>query len=155
MRWRTAKKALNQKDSKVSSLLPYTIAPFSSRLKAFVVDSFMLLMPILYIVFYLIYGSREGFAAHMLQGWLLILIPYGIITLIFLKRSGQTPGYKAYDLLLIDLQTKQSASLLQLLVRYVLMLLTALTLIGLFAPLMRKDKLSLYDLGSHSAPICK
>lgn len=154
MRWRTAKKALNQKDSKVS-LLPYTIAPFSRRFKAFVIDSFMLLMPILYIVFYLIYGSREGFEAHMLQGWLLILIPYGIITLIFLKRNGQTPGYKAYDLTLIDLKTRQSTSLSQLLVRYVLMLLTAITLIGLFAPLMRKDKLSLYDLGSRSAPICK
>lgn len=154
MRWRTAKKALNQKDSKVS-LLPYTIAPFSRRLKAFVVDSFMLLMPILYIVFYSVYGSREGFAAHMVQGWLLILIPYGIVTLIFLKRNGQTPGYKAYDLRLIDLQTGQSSSLSHLLVRYVLMLLTAITLIGLFVPLLRKDKLSLYDLGSRSAPICK
>ena len=115
----------------------------------------MLLMPILYIVFYLIYGSREGFAAHMLQGWLLILVPYGMLTLIFLKRSGQTPGYKAYDLLLIDLKTGQRASLSQLFVRYILMLLTAITLIGLLIPLMRKDKLSLYDLGSRSAPICK
>ena len=153
MRWRETKKG-GKKEQK-SSLPSYAIAPFQRRLKAFVVDSFMLLMPILYIVFYLIYGSREGFAAHMLQGWLLIIIPYGIITLIFLKRSGQTPGYKAYDLTLIDLKTKQSTSVLQLFIRYTLMLLTAFTIIGLFVPLMRKDKLSLYDLGSHSAPICK
>ncbi|WP_263832453.1 RDD family protein [Sulfurospirillum oryzae] len=154
MRWRTAKKALHPKESK-ETLLPYTIAPFLQRLKAFVVDSFMLLMPILYIVFYIIYGSREGFAEHILQGWLLILIPYGMITLAFLKRSGQTPGYKAYDLKLIDLKMGQMASLGQLIVRYSVLLLTAITIIGLFIPLLRKDKLALYDILSQTAPICK
>lgn len=153
MRWRAAKKASNKGAFK--SLPPYTIAPFSKRFKAFVVDSFMLLMPILYIVFYLIYGSREGFSAHMIQGWLLILISYGVMTLLFLKKSGQTPGYKAYELTLIDLKTQQKASFAQLLTRYFLLLMTAITLIGLFLPLLRKDKLSLYDIGSHTAPICK
>ncbi|KFL33768.1 transporter [Sulfurospirillum sp. SCADC] len=133
----------------------YSIAPFTQRFKAFVVDSFMLLMPILYIVFYLIYGSREGFAAHMLQGWLLILIPYGALTLLFLKRNAQTPGYKAYDLVLIDLSGKQKLSLLQLLARYLFMLLTAFTIIGLFLPLLRKDNLALYDILSQTAPIPK
>jgi len=153
MRWRTTKKG-GKKEQK-STLPSYAIAPFQKRFKAFVVDSFMLLMPILYIVFYIIYGSREGFAAHMLQGWLLILVPYGIITIIFLKRNGQTPGYKAYDLALIDLNTGQNASVSHLFLRYILMLLTVGTIIGIFVPIMRKDKLSLYDLGSHSAPICK
>lgn len=153
MRWRATKKG--KKEQK--NALPSTpsIAPFQRRFKAFIVDSFMLLMPILYIVFYLIYGSREGFAAHMLQGWLLILIPYGSITILFLKRSGQTPGYKAYDLMLIDLKTKGTASLLQLCVRYILLLLTTLSILGLFAPLIRKDKLALYDLVSQTAPISK
>lgn len=153
MRWRATKKG-GRKEQK-STLPSYAIAPFQKRFKAFVVDSFMLLMPILYIVFYMIYGSREGFAAHMFQGWLLILIPYGIVTIIFLKRSGQTPGYKAYDLTLIDLSTGQSTSVSHLFLRYILMLLTVCTIIGIFVPLMRKDKLSLYDLGSRSAPICK
>jgi uncharacterized RDD family membrane protein YckC len=153
MRWRATKKG-GRKEQK-STLPSYAIAPFQKRFKAFVVDSFMLLMPILYIVFYMIYGSREGFAAHMFQGWLLILIPYGIVTIIFLKRSGQTPGYKAYDLTLIDLSTGQSTSVSHLFLRYILMLLTVCTIIGIFVPLMRKDKLSLYDLGSRSAPIYK
>ncbi|WP_333802892.1 RDD family protein [Sulfurospirillum sp.] len=153
MRWRATKKG-GRKEQK-STLPSYAIAPFQKRFKAFVVDSFMLLMPILYIIFYMIYGSREGFAAHMFQGWLLILIPYGIVTIIFLKRSGQTPGYKAYDLTLIDLSTGQSTSVSHLFLRYILMLLTVCTIIGIFVPLMRKDKLSLYDLGSRSAPIYK
>jgi uncharacterized RDD family membrane protein YckC len=153
MRWRERKKGI-QKGRK-SSLPSYAIASFTQRFKAFVVDSFMLLMPILYIVFYLVYGSREGFAAHMLQGWFLILIPYGALTLLFLKRNGQTPGYKAYDLLLIDLSTQQKTSLMQLLARYLFMLLTAFTIIGLFLPLIRKDNLALYDILSQTAPIAK
>ena len=152
MRWRASKKKRSKEQK--SSSLPSPIAPFLQRFKAFVVDSFMLLMPILYIVFYLIYGSREGFAEHMLQGWLFILIPYGIITIGFLKHNGQTPGYKAYNLKLIDLRTTQNVSLSQLCIRYSLMLFTVFTVLGLFVPLMRKDKLSLYDLGSRSAPIC-
>ena len=153
MRWRATKKGKKEQKNALTSTP--SIARFQRRFKAFIVDSFMLLMPILYIVFYLIYGSREGFAAHMLQGWLLILIPYGSITILFLKRSGQTPGYKAYDLMLIDLKTKGTASLLQLCVRYILLLLTTLSILGLFAPLIRKDKLALYDLVSQTAPISK
>ena len=153
MRWRESKRGM-KKELK-TSLPSYSIAPFTQRFKAFVVDSFMLLMPILYIVFYLVYGSREGFAAHMLQGWLLILLPYGALTFFFLKRKGQTPGYKAYDLFLIDLSAKQKISLMQLLVRYLCMLLTAFTIIGLFLPLIRKDNLALYDIVSQTAPIVK
>lgn len=89
-----------------------SIAPFQKRFKAFIVDSFMLLMPILYIVFYLIYGSREGFAAYASR---LASDSYSIWYChnSFLKRSGQTPGYKAYDLILIDLKTQQKPSILQ------------------------------------------
>jgi uncharacterized RDD family membrane protein YckC len=153
MRWRATKKGKKEHKNALPALP--SIAPFQKRFKAFIVDSFMLLMPILYIVFYLVYGSREGFAAHMLQGWLLILIPYGIVTTLFLKRSGQTPGYKAYNLILVDLKTKSNASLLQLCIRYILLLLTTLSILGLFAPLIRKDKLALYDVVSQTAPISK
>lgn len=151
MRWRATKK--RGKKVYKSALPLFTIAPFQRRIKAFVIDSFMLLMPILYIVFYLIYGSREGFAAHMLQGWLLIVISYGFLTIAFLKRSGQTPGYKAYDLVLIDLKTGQRATLTRLIVRYALLLLTAVSILGLFVPLLRKDKLALYDILSQTTPI--
>ena len=153
MRWRATKKGVKKEHK--SALPLFTIASFQRRFKAFVIDSFMLLMPILYSVFYLIYGSREGFAAHMLQGWLLIVISYGFLTIAFLKRNAQTPGYKAYDLVLIDLKTGQRATLTQLIVRYALLLLTAVSILGLFVPLLRKDKLALYDILSQTAPIPK
>lgn len=153
MRWRATKKEVKKPSN--ASAPRYNIAPFSRRLKAFVVDSFMLLMPVLYTVFYLIYGSREGFAAHMLQGWLLILIAYGVICTFFFMRSGQTPGYKAYDLVLIDLQTAQKPSLFRLITRYALLLLATFSLLGLFLPLLRHDKRAFYDLFTRTAPVCK
>ncbi len=153
MRWRETKKG-GKKEAN-ASLLPYTIAPFTRRAKAFVVDSFMLLMPILYIVFYLIFGSREGFAAHMMLGWLLVIVPYGLITILFFAIKGQTPGYKAYEIELIDTTTLQRVSFSRLLIRYVIALSVFATFIGLFFPFFRKDRLFIHDILTHSAPILK
>lgn len=50
-------------------------ASSGSKIKAFLTDSFMLVMPIMYVVFYLIMGGREGFAEHKALGWLYILVP--------------------------------------------------------------------------------
>jgi len=131
------------------------IAPFSKRAKAFIVDSFMLLMPILYIVFYLVFGSREGFAQHWVLGWLLVLAPYGFVTTLFFYTKAQTPGFKAYDIELKDTQTLRTPSIVMLLIRYFSALLTIATLIGLLFPLLRKDRRTLYDFLSRSVPLCK
>jgi len=85
--------------------------------KAFITDTFMLLMPIMYIVFYLVMGSREGFAEHKLEGWILILIPYYIIVIIFLAKASQTPGMRAYNLVLVDSTTYKKPSLIQIIFR--------------------------------------
>ena len=153
MRWRESKKGIKKE---VQSKQPlYVIAPFSRRLKAFIVDSFMLLMPILYIVFYLIFGSREAFAEHMGMGWGIILLSYGFITTLFLIRKSQTPGYKAYEIELKELSSLKTPSWQRILLRYSMMLITTATLFGLLVPLFRKDKLALYDLLSRTAPFCK
>ena len=56
----------SKKNSK-SSTLPF--ATNFQKTKAAITDSFMLLMPIMYIVFYLVMGGREGFAEDKLMGW--------------------------------------------------------------------------------------
>ncbi len=154
MRWREAKKRVHS-ITPPTSLPSFTPAPLSKRLKAFIVDSFMLLMPILYIVFYLVFGSRQGFSEHMVQGWLLVLLPYFGITTLFFLRTGQTPGYKAYDITLIDLRTNKKPSFTTLCFRFTLWILTATSLFLLFLPFVRKDRLGVYDLLSHSAPTSK
>jgi len=55
------------KKNSESSSLPF--ATNFQKTKAAITDSFMLLMPIMYIVFYLVMGGREGFAEDKLMGW--------------------------------------------------------------------------------------
>jgi len=86
-------------------------ATLRQRFKAFITDSFMILMPLMYIVFYLVFDGREGFAQHKLLGWLYILIPYMIITALFLAKTGQTPGMRAYEIRTIDCRTGERPSL--------------------------------------------
>ena len=153
MRWREARRR-GQKPSPTASS-SYVLASLSKRLKAFVIDSFMLLMPILYIVFYLVFGSREGFAQQMFMGWLLVLIPFGIATSLFLALKGQTPGYKAYDITLAHLKTLQRPSLKVILFRYMLFIVTCASVVGLLLPFLRKDRLGIYDILSQSAAVEK
>ena len=116
------------------------------KIKAFIIDSFMLLMPIMYIVFYLIMGGREGFAAHKLEGWLYILIPLILIQTLFFSISGQTPGYKAYNLKLIDTTTKEKPSFGIVLFRNLAAILSFLSIFGWIMMFFRKDHKTLHDL---------
>ena len=150
MRWRDTKKV---KFSPSGVKPSFVMASLRARLKAFTVDSFMILMPLLYIIFYVVFGSRDAFRAHMLEGWLLVLIPHFAITTLFLFYKAQTPGYKAYDILLVSTKTLKNANLGQLFLRYILFLLTAISFLGLFLPFFRKDKLSLYDILSRTMSI--
>jgi len=99
-----------QKKKKSKKVLSAGDAGLRDRFKAFLTDSFMLLMPIMYIVFYLVFNGREGFAAHKLLGWVIILIPYILITTIFIAKSGQTPGMRAYEIRCVDSGTLETPS---------------------------------------------
>jgi len=127
------------------------IASVGDRIKAFITDIFMLMMPIMYIVFYGVMGSREAFAQNLAMGWVYILIPNFIIVTLFLWRTGQTPGAKAYKIKLVD-QEGNRPSLVAVILRYYIELLSfisILMLIGIFIllmPLFRNDKRSLQDI---------
>ena len=95
-------------------------ATLRERFKAFLTDSFMILMPIMYIVFYLVFSGREGFAAHKLLGWVYILVPYIIITALFLIKSGQTPGMRAYSIRVVDAKSGKQPSAAAIWLRQIL-----------------------------------
>ena len=63
-------------------------ASTGSKIKAFLTDAFMLVMPIMYVVFYLIMGGREGFAEHKALGWVYILVPLVVVQTIFMFKTG-------------------------------------------------------------------
>jgi uncharacterized RDD family membrane protein YckC len=113
--------------------------------KAILTDSFMLWMPIVYIVFYLVFGGREGFGAHKLLGWIYILIPLAIVESIFLIKKGQTPGMKAYNLKLIFLSTQEKPPKTTIVLRQLLSKITFL-IFGWITLFFRKDGRNLHDL---------
>jgi uncharacterized RDD family membrane protein YckC len=62
--------------------------------------------------------------------------------------KGQTPGLKAYNLKVVQINSGEKPSLKVSIIRYVLFLLVATTLILMLVPFFRKDGMSLYDLWS-------
>ena len=84
------------------------------KIKAFLTDAFMLLMPIMYTVIYLIMDGRENFAAHRVEGWIYLLVPLITVQTLFMYFTGQTPGYRAYNITLVDEKTKKKPMLFEL-----------------------------------------
>lgn len=122
-----------------------TQASLRDRLKAFVTDSFMLVMPLMYITFYLIFDGREGFATHRLAGWLFILIPLIIIQITFIIMSGQTPGMRAYKLRVVDARSRDKVPNTNIVLRQILTMLNLVSF-GWITMFFRKDRRSLHEL---------
>jgi len=133
----------------------YPYASLGDKIKAFITDSFMLLMPIMYIVFYLVMGGREGFGEHKFAGWLYILIPLVIVQTVFLAKSAQTPGYRAYNLKLINESTGRKPSVAVILFRNLCAILSFFSIFGWMMMFFRKDRKTLHDLLSNTAVITK
>ena len=140
---------------KSNSTDKWNYASAGMKIKAFLTDSFMLVMPIMYVVFYLIMGGREGFAEHKAMGWIYILIPLVIVQTIFMFKTGQTPGYRAYKLTLIDDTTGLKPSLFIILFRNLSAVLSLFTFFGWIMMFFRKDKKTLHDLLSGTATVMK
>ncbi len=133
----------------------YPYAPSGLKVKAFLTDAFMLVMPIMYVVFYLVMGGREGFAEHKMMGWVYILIPLILLQTIFLFKTGQTPGYRAYNLTLIEENSGEKPSLVIILFRNFSAVLSMFTFFGWIMMFFRKDSKTLHDLLSATAVVMK
>lgn len=141
MRFRNLKKTKNKTLQKPK----YTYAKFTSRIKAFITDMFMIYAPILYICAYVIMDGKDDFQASQLAP-LLSTALYGLIYALLLSKFGQTPGKKAYELKVVDSKNGEYVGFFRALVRFVAFLFTAATLLGLLLPLYRKDKKALHDI---------
>ena len=91
------------------------------RIKAFITDMFMIMMPILYITTYIILDGKDSFQGSETARWITMTL-YGIITVVFWVKKGQTPGFKAYDLKLIDDNTKETIGYGLAIARYMMFL---------------------------------
>jgi uncharacterized RDD family membrane protein YckC len=132
---------------------PFAYANAKMKMKAFLTDTFMLMMPVMYIVVYLVMGSLQAFSQHRLLGWIYIFVPLVVIQTLFMGISAQTPGYRAYGLKVIDTHTGKKPSWGITLFRNLAAILSALTVIGWLMMFFRKDSRTLHDLLSGTAVI--
>jgi uncharacterized RDD family membrane protein YckC len=154
-RFRDIKKGkITQRPQKKRKLPNIYYANNKVKSKAAITDSFMLLMPIMYIVFYLVMGGREGFAENKLIGWLYILIPLITVQTLFMYfGNGQTPGYRNYELKVIDIHTLEKPPLFSIIFRNIAMVLAMVTVVGWLMMFFRKDNRGLHDFLSNTAVI--
>ncbi len=153
-RWRDVKKGkVKSKEESVAKTLPNIIcAPILSRIKAFITDMFMLMMPIMYITTYIIMGGKDDFQSSEIARWLTMTI-FGLITILFWTKKGQTPGFKAYSIKLVDSTTKETVSFIKATIRYLLFLVSAISIIGAILPFFRKDRKTFQDLVTNTCVI--
>ena len=146
MRFRKLKKQSKTKQEqkiKLEETVHYATIP--DRIKAFITDMFMIYVPILYIITYAVMDGKDEFQSSDLAPFIGVLL-YGIIYILFLWKSGQTPGKRAYEMRVVDASTHKKITLSQAILRFVGFLFSATILIGLIFPFYRKDKRSLHDL---------
>ena len=158
MRWRDVKqhkiKTPPKKTPPSAPALPYASVP--DRIKAFITDSFLLAMPLFYIIIYLVFDGLRGeggVEGHRMETWLFILIPLGFITTFFWSKTGQTPGMKAYQIKLIDNQTKEKPSFVMGILRFFFFNVAFFSIIGIMISFFRKDSRGLQDLLSGTSLI--
>ncbi len=157
-RFRDVKQGKQQEQVLKKVKTPSTDNQYASvglKIKAFLTDAFMLVMPIMYVVFYMIMEGREGFAEEKMLGWIYILIPLIIVQTIFMTLTGQTPGYRAYNITLIDENTQEKPSLFVIIFRNLSAILSLFTLFGWLLMFFRKDNKTLHDLLSATAVVNK
>lgn len=144
MRFRELKK--NSKHQKQETLkMDLNYASYLEKIKALITDMFMIYAPILYVITYVVMGSKEAFLASNIAPFIGIL-SYGLIYSILLVKLGQTPGKKAYDIKVVDIKTLENLSFSKAFCRFIAFLFSATILVGIIIPFYRKDKKALHDI---------
>ena len=143
MRFRKLKK--QKKTTQTANKPKYMHAKYNYRVKAFIVDMFMIYAPILYVIAYVAMNGKDEFQSSELAPLIAVSI-YGIIYALLLSNFGHTPGKKAYDMKVVNAKTGEGIGFFRALLRFIAFLFTATTLLGLLLPFYRKDKRALHDL---------
>ena len=145
MRFRNLKKQSKKKYQNTEKTPNVVYARAVDKIKAFITDMFMIYAPILYVIAYVIMGGKDAFQSSNIAPFIGVSL-YGIIYAVFLAKSGQTPGKRAYSIKVVDETTHEKLSFLRAFCRFLAFLFSATIIVGLFTGLYRKDKKSLHDI---------
>lgn len=114
------------------------------RFKAFITDIFMIYMPILYITTYVILGSKEALWANQ-SAIFACVATYGVITSAIFAHNGQSLGY-AYAKIVLKKDNGREIGFATAFVRFVIFCISFGLIVGIFVPLIRKDRRFLHDI---------
>jgi uncharacterized RDD family membrane protein YckC len=140
MRWRDIK----QRKVKLQPPL-FQTASISKRIKAFIIDMFMINMAVLYFAAYIVLGGKDEFQQNQPAIFICTMV-FGFILSVFFALKGQSPGYKAYNIKLIDLKTGEKPRFFRAYFRFICFIFSGATIIGLAIAFFRNDKKSLHDI---------
>ena len=153
MRFRTLKKqAKKQKQLKEELKTKVDYASYPDKVKALIIDLFMIYAPILYLITYVFVGGKDEFQSSQIAHVSGVLL-YGLIYAVLLSKSGQTPGKKAYEIKVVDAKSYENISFFRAFGRFLSFLFSATILLGILLPFYRKDKRALHDLISSTVEI--
>ncbi len=168
-RWKDVKKGKYTPEKKGPSKTKVFYAGFWSRFLALSVDVFMIGIPISLLI-YFTFGyetmqSQPGFM-DALEGIkpeneanplipLLTISLWSLITLLFWYKTGQTPGKKMANIIIVDARTGKKAGLLQLIVRLIFFIMPIVAFFSLFVMLFHPRKQTLHDIFSQTVVIYK
>lgn len=129
-----------------------TLAPIIKRLKAFIIDLFLIAIPLLYITTYVILDGKDDFQNNQMAIFAVWLV-FGFIQSLFFTYKAQSPGYKAQQIYCVNLQGK-TAGFFWYLFRYI-MFVFGFIIGGSILCFFRKDKRNLHDLLSDTLVVQK
>ena len=146
-RFRDTKKNKTTKgiENRVKPAIPY--ASKGKRAKAFLTDIFMLFMPLMYAVIYLVMDGREGASQEKLLAWTYVMVPYLLfLTLFMYKDEGRTPGARSQRLKVIEFYTLEKPSIFSIVFRNLMLPFSLFIPLFWLVPLFRKDGRTIHDL---------
>ena len=129
-----------------------SLAPIIKRFKAFIIDLFLIAVPILYITTYIILDGKDDFQNNQIAIFSVWVI-FGVIQSVFFAFKAQSPGYKAQQIYCVNLHGK-TANFLIYLFRY-FMFVFGFIIGGSILCFFRKDKRNLHDLLSDTLVVQK
>ena len=116
---------------------------FFDRFKAFITDIFMIYTPILYIMTYVVLGSKEAFRESEFAIFICFSLYCFILSILFSLKS-QTLGYMYFNLFLKSDSGEKIGFFLSLF-RLILFCFSMSLIFGLIFPFFRKDGKAFHD----------
>lgn len=169
--WRQVKK--RSQESSPTSLPNVHYAGFWSRVLAFVIDIFMIGLPVTFVIMAIFgYDQMQSMSTmDVLQGIkpvdangveikpdptmaiVQVLLFATIVIVLWKFDGGRTPGKRLSKTKIVDRKTLVEPRLWQLIVRFFAYFLSFITIVGFLLPLVHPKKIALHDLISGTVVI--